>query len=204
MLQVRPDRVKWNLCLMVDAIALQRGYPTATETCEIVGFGPVSIDLARQILPDALVDVLVHDLVDIKAHATMTRHQKRALKAALKVRDRRCVVPGCKRRRRLQADHRHDYAKQGPTAYQNMELLCDVHHDEKTHRGARIERTTTDWCWYPPPPTRRPTRTRHPGPIPWRAPVGEHLTAFDLTDLPPPDHAEGTDRGEPDGTLPFG
>jgi len=91
LLQTRPERVKWNLCLMVDAIALQRGYPTATETCEIVGFGPVSIELARQILPDALVDVLVHDLVDIKAHATMTRHQKRALKAALKVRDRRCV-----------------------------------------------------------------------------------------------------------------
>src|SRR6185503_9237003 len=177
LLQVRPDRVKWNLCLMVDAIALQRGYPTATETCEIVGFGPVSVDLARQILPDALVDVLVHDLVDIKAHATMTRHQKRALKAALKVRDRRCVVPGCKRRRRLQADHRHDYAKGGATAYQNMELLCEVHYAEKTHRGARIERTDTDWLWYPPPPA--PGQPDPPpGSIPWRAPIGQHLTGF--------------------------
>src|SRR4029078_13333467 len=109
----------------------------------IVGFGPVSIDLARQILPDALVDVLVHDLVDIKAHATMTRHQTRDLKATLKVRDRRCVVPGCKRRRRLQADHRHDYAQGGPTSAANLELLCELHHLEQTHRCAPLEPTAT-------------------------------------------------------------
>ncbi len=154
LLRVRPDRVKWNLVLLVDAIALQRGYATANETCEVVGLGPISVDLASEVLPEALVDVLVHDLVDIRAHATMTRHQKKALKAALKARDRRCVVPGCKRRRRLQADHRHDFAKQGPTAYQNMELLCEVHHHEKTHRGARISNASTT----------SGTGTRHPRP----------------------------------------
>jgi hypothetical protein len=189
---------------MVDAIALQRGNPTAQVTCEIVGFGPGSVDLALQILPDALVDVLVHDLVDIQAHATMTRHQKRALKAALQIRDRRCVVPGCQRRRRLEADHRHDYAKGGPTSAANLELLCDIHHDQKTHRGARIDRTTTHWLWYPPPPAPGEPEPP-PGSIPWRAPIGEHLTAFDLTDLPPPDpdrEAEH-DTDQPFGTLPF-
>jgi hypothetical protein len=106
-------------------------------------------------------------------------------------------VPGCKRRRRLQADHRHDFHKHGPTSGANLELLCVVHHHEKTHRGARIERTATEWHWYPPPP--KPGEPEPPpGSIPWRAPIGEHLTPFDLTDLPEPDEPE------PDDTLPFG
>jgi hypothetical protein len=197
LLKVRPDRIRWNVCILVDAIALKRGYATATETCEIPGFGPVDVDWVSRILPESLVDVLVHDLVDIRAHATMTRYRKTALDKALQARDKRCVVPGCKRRRRLQADHRHDFAKDGPTAYDNLERLCEKHHHDKTHRRARIERVGDEWHWYPPPP--QPGEPEPPpGSIPWRAPVGEHLTAFDLTDLP-----DASDPSEPDGTLPF-
>ena len=169
LLKVRPDQVRWNVSILIDGIALKRGYATATETCEIVGVGPVDVDFVKRILPEALVDVLVHDLVDIQAYATTTRYRKRALDKALQARDRRCVVPGCKRKRRLQADHRHDFHKGGPTSGHNLELLCDVHHDEKTHRGAVIERTATEWLWYPPAP--KPGEPEPPpGSIPWRAP----------------------------------
>ncbi|MGZ4717539.1 MAG: HNH endonuclease signature motif containing protein, partial [Acidimicrobiales bacterium] len=197
LLQVRPDRIKWNVCVLVDAIALKRGYATASETCEIPGFGPVDVDWVSRILPESMVDVLVHDLVDIQAHATLTRHRRKALDQALKARDRRCVVAGCRRKRMLQADHRHDFAKHGPTSAANLEMLCEVHHREKTHRGARIERVGDEWHWYPPPPAPGEPQPP-PGSIPWRSPVGEHLTAFDLDDLPEPDDPE------PDGTLPFG
>ncbi len=196
---MRPSRVKWNVTVLVDAIALQRGYATASETCEIPGFGPINVDVARQILPDALVDVLVHDLVDIKAYATLTRYRRVALDKALQARDRRCVVPRCKRRGHLQADHRHDHAKGGPTSYDNLAFLCEVHHHEKTHQGARLERVDDEWHWYPPPPA--PGQPRPPpGSIPWRAKVGQHLTAFDLTNPPPPNEP-GPDA---DPTLPFG
>ena len=107
---------KWNVSILIDGIALKRGYATAKETCEIVGVGPVDVDWVSRILPDTLVDVLVHDLVDIKAHATMTRHRKHAVDKAIRARDRRCVVPGCRRKRRLQADHRHEFGKHGPTS----------------------------------------------------------------------------------------
>jgi len=208
LLKMRPDRCKVNVSVLIDGIALKRGYATANETCEIVGIGPVDVDWVRRILPDAFVDVLVHDLVDIKAHATTTRHRKRAVENAVRARDRRCVVPGCRRKRRLQADHRHDFAKGGPTSGANLELLCAIHHAEKTHRGARIERTDTDWLWYPPPPAVGQPEPP-PGSIPWRAPIGEHLTGFDLTDLPPPDlepeRPDHPDRDQPrrDGTLPL-
>jgi hypothetical protein len=113
------------------------------------------------------------------------------------------VVPGCKRRRRLQADHRHDYADGGPTSTVNLERLCEVHHQEKTHRGARIERTATEWLWYPPRPAAGEPEPP-PGWIPWRGPIGEHLNPFDLTDLPPPDPDPDPGEHDPDGALPFG
>ena len=206
--EARPRKVKWNVSILVDAIALRRGHATAQETCEIVGIGPVDVDWVSRILPDALVDVLVHDLVDIRAHATVTRHRRKAIDNALQARDRRCVVPACTRRRRHQADHRHDFAKGGETSAANIELLCEVHHAEKTHRGARLERTATHWRWYPPGP-QPGGADPPPGSIPWQAPVGEHLTAFDLTDLPPPldndtDDAEPDDStAEPKSRLPF-
>ena len=196
---MRPGKVKWNVSILIDGIALQRGYATAAETCEIVGVGPIDVDWVRRILPEALVDVLRHDLIDIRAHATTTRYRKRAIDKALEARDRRCVVPGCERRGHLQVDHRHDFHKHGPTSGENCERLCEVHHHEKTHCGARIERTATEWLWYPTLP--EPGQPEQPpGSIPWRAPIGEHLTAFDLTDLPAPD---GPDPGAPDDTLPF-
>jgi len=200
---VRPGRVTWNVTVLVDAIALQRGYATATETCEIPGLGPVDVDWVNRILPDAVVDVLVHDLIDIRAHATLTRHRKKALDTALRARDRRCVVPGCRRRRRLQADHRHDFAKGGETSSANLGLLCELHHADKTYRGARIKRTDTQWLWYPPPAAPGQPELP-PGSIPWRAPIGEHLTPFDLTDLPVPSTLiESCPESESDDLLLF-
>ena len=201
LLKVRPSRFKWNVCILIDGIALQRGHATATETSEIPGIGPVDVAWVSRLLPHAIVDVLVHDLVDIKAHATLTRHRRKALDTALRARDRRCVVPGCRRRRRLQADHRHDFARGGETSGANLELLCEVHHADKTHRGARIERTHTQWLWYPPPPPAPGQPQPPPGSIPWRAPIGEHLTPFDLDELPTP--IEPEPEPEPDDTLPF-
>ncbi|MGZ4718500.1 MAG: hypothetical protein ACXWCB_17565 [Acidimicrobiales bacterium] len=101
----------------------------------------------------------------------------------------------------LQADHRHDFAQHGPTSAANLERLCEIHHREKTHRGARIERVGDEWHWYPPPPAPGEPHPP-PGSIPWRSPVGEHLTAFDLDDLP--DLPDLSDEPGPDGTLPFG
>ncbi|MGZ4705373.1 MAG: hypothetical protein ACXWCM_10935, partial [Acidimicrobiales bacterium] len=56
--------------------------------------------------------------------------------------------------------------------------------------------------WYPPPPAPGEPQPP-PGSIPWRSPVGEHLTAFDLTDLP--GIADVPDEPDPpEDTLPFG
>ena len=189
--------------ILVDAIALKRGYATATETCEILGFGPVDARWVRQILPEALVDVLVHDLIDIKAHATITRHQKRALESPQSqrpaLRRPRLQTPASARSRpppRLRQAGPHRVPEHGTALRRPPRREDPPRRPHRTHHHRLALVPTT---------TRRPANpSRPPGSIPWRAPVGEHLTAFDLTDLPPPELDDATaPRRQPDGTLPF-
>jgi hypothetical protein len=202
-----PDRIRWTMCVVVDGIALKRGYAAAGETCEIPGIGPVSVAWARTLMDDALVDLLVHDSYDIRAYASSTRHRPRAVDLGLLVRDRACMVPGCRKQWRLEADHCHDFAKGGPMALDNADRLCTDHHDEKTHRGARYEITDTERLWWPPPPP--PGAPPPPeGAIPWRAPLGEHLGRWSLDDLPgrAPPRRSADDESGPSATdppLPF-
>ena len=197
--QARPDQVKWNVCRSWSTPSPSNGAtPTATETCEIVGVGPVDVDWVRQILPDALVDVLVHDLVDIQAHATITRHRKRAL-------DKRAPGPRpTLRRPRLQTPT----TAPGRPPPRLRQRRPDLRGQPRAAlRGPpRTRRPTAAPASNAPPPngsgTRHPPTPGEPEPppgsIPWRAPIGEHLTAFDLTDLPPPDH----EPTEPSPTTP--
>jgi hypothetical protein len=51
---------------------------------------------------------------------------------ALIVGGRECCVEGCYNRGYLERDHRHDYAKGGPTSYHNLDWYCSRDHDKKT------------------------------------------------------------------------
>jgi hypothetical protein len=170
-------------CVVVDAIALARGFVASGETCEIPGVGPVDVAWARRVMGEAVFDVVIHDGVDIVAFASTTRHVPRAVKVALEVRDRGCVVPNCHHDQRLERDHREDFADTHDTSYRNLGRLCDVHHLEKTAKGARLERHGDEWWWYPPPDPADPHDPRPPV-EPWRGPVGEHLTHWNLDHLP--------------------
>jgi hypothetical protein len=186
-------KVDWDVVVLVDAIALQRGYAAPGETCTIPGVGDVSVHWAKQVLGDGVFEVLVHNGTDITTYATTTRHRPRPVELAVAVRDRACIVAGCHHDRHTEYDHRDNYADTKRTDYHNLGLLCVRHHDEKTHRGARLERIDDHWIWHPPP---RPEPTDDPDPSapnmssdptgPWRAPVGEHLTLWNLDHPPDP------------------
>ena len=64
---------------------------------------------------------------------------------------------------------------------------------------AHMEITDTERLWWPPPPTDGQPDP-DPSSLPWRAPLGEHLNPWDLTDVPT-SHADAPDA---DDTLPFG
>jgi hypothetical protein len=150
--------------VVVDAAALQRGRLNPGETCEIEGIGPVSLDALTELLGDATAQFVIKSGRDVSTVTSSTRAIPKRTSAALVVRDRTCVVPGCGKRLSLETDHSDvDYADGGPTSLANLARLCPGHHDMKTNGGWKIVRAHGRWKWVPParPPTAgRIARTR--------------------------------------------
>jgi len=122
-------------CVVVDAIALQRGWAASGETCEIPGVGPVEVAWARRLMGDGVFDVVVH-IVDFE--------------------------PG------------HD------TSYANLRQNCGTDHEDKTQGRMHVEGRGDLW-WFTP--TGDAGGTGAP-PQPRTAPVGEHLSRWNLDHLP--------------------
>ena len=154
---------------------LRRGHRLGGERCEIAGVGTVSVGWVRELLPDAISHALVHDGTEILGYASATRSIRKAVHLAVKARDWRCVVRGCGRARRLQRDHRHDYALGGSGSSDNLNLLCAFHHHQKTCEGAKLDKVGDEYHWTPPGSAEI-----------WSSKIGAGLTLWDV-DPPPPD-----------------
>jgi len=132
----RSATTKTLVRIRVDLDALMRGYAEAGETCEIPGVGRVSVAIARAVLGDALLELVITNGTDVSTVVSDTRHIARALKIALEERDPTCVVPGCNATDFLEHDHwRKDFSKKGKTEIDNLARLCGFHHRQKTHGG---------------------------------------------------------------------
>ncbi len=170
--------MNWNLVILVDGIALKRGYAAPGETCEIPGIGSIPVAWINQLLPEVHTEMLIHDAVDIRAYATKTRHRTRPVDLAVRVRDRDCTVPRC-HRDISELDHIDDYADTHDTSVANVHGMCNANHDDKTYRHATFQRDDTTWNWWPPgtDPATTPPMT---------APIGHHLTPWNLDHPPTP------------------
>jgi hypothetical protein len=144
--------------VVVDHAALVRGNTEPGETCEIPGVGPVNVEWVRDLLGEAFVTAVIKKGRDITTVAHLGRHIPAELQTALIVSGRECVIEGCSGREYLERDHSEiDHAKNGPTAWWNIEWECSIHHHRKT-RG---------WILGPPDPVTG-KRTLTP-PADWRA-----------------------------------
>ena len=147
----------------VDLEALRRGSVTGGGCCEIPGVGPVSVEVAREVLGEALVELVIADTTDVTSIYRMGRHIPARLYSALMERDPKCVVPGCTTRLGLENDHWvTDFSKGGLVSLDNIARLCGHHHRLRTHRGFRLEGGPGHWRWVPPetPVVPGPTRPR--------------------------------------------
>ena len=180
-------KVNWNLVILVDGIALKRGYAAPGETCEIPGIGPIPVAWINTLVPTVHTEMLIHDSIDIRAYATNTTHRTRPVDLAIRVRDRHCTVPRC-HHEVSELDHITDYADSRDTSVTNLNGMCTTNHDDKTHRNATFTRDHTNWNWWPPDtdPTTNPPIT---------APIGAHLTPWNLGHLPT--HRPRHDPDEP-------
>ena len=143
--------------LRVDLAALRRGQLEAGECCEIPGVGSVPLEIAREVLGDAIVRLVITEGADIASITNLGRTIRAPIRRALIERDPTCVVPGCDVREGLEIDHRIiPVAENGEAAMWNLARLCRHHHYLRHHRGFRLEGGPGDWQWLPPekPPPR--------------------------------------------------
>jgi hypothetical protein len=117
----------------VDWTALVRGRTVPGEVCEIPGVGPVPVARARELLGDALLEVVLASGVDVASIATGSRYVARSLRVALEERDSCCIGLGCASEGYYEVDHDQPFAVGGPTVLENLDRLCAHHHDLKTN-----------------------------------------------------------------------
>jgi hypothetical protein len=136
--------------VVVDFDALMRGHTVTGERCEIPGFGPIPVTLARQMSEDCILKILLTKGVDVMAVAHGGHTIPAHLRTALDVRDPKCIVPGCDGRRRLQKDHRNAFGRTQVTKLADLAHLCPFHHYLKTFCGYTYRGGPGTWEWIPP------------------------------------------------------
>jgi hypothetical protein len=120
--------------LRVDVQALRRGHVNGGELCEIAGVGPVPVSVARDVLGEAIVKLVITDGVDVLNVTHLGRGPTAAQRAALLWANPTCAVQGCPRTR-LEFDHRQPWAQTRHTRLDELDGLCTFHHDLKTRLG---------------------------------------------------------------------
>jgi hypothetical protein len=120
--------------LRVDLEALRRGTVAGNELCEISGVGPVPVSVARGLLGDAVLKLVITRGVDVCHVTHLGRGPTAAQKVALAWTSPGCTVEGCYRSR-VEYDHREDYARTRRTRLDELDPLCEFHHDLKTRHN---------------------------------------------------------------------
>jgi hypothetical protein len=156
-----------SVLVHVDAKVLHD--PSAEGCAHIEGVGAITGHVARRLACDGAVSqVLFGAGGSVEAKGT-TRVVPRAMRRALKARDRGCRWPGCTTKRHLHAHHIVFWSKGGPTTLSNLVAICHAHH-RLVHEGGwdlRLERSgavtvfTPDGVELPAVPA--PGRTQGPG-----------------------------------------
>src|SRR5712671_2447335 len=91
--------------IRADIEALQRGTVEGDEICEIAGLGPIPATVARDLLGEAVLKLVITKGVDVANVTHLGRAPTVAQMAALWWRSPECERLGCTRTQRLQTDH---------------------------------------------------------------------------------------------------
>jgi hypothetical protein len=141
----------------LDTLMKVPGAPAAEATWG----GPVIADTLRRIACDAGVSFVLLDQHGIPLDVGRERRTVTpGLWAALVVRDRGCIFPGCTRPSEwCDAHHARHWADGGPTTLDNLALLCGFHHRTVHHKGWDITFGSDRHPELVPPPWIDPDRT---------------------------------------------
>jgi hypothetical protein len=201
--------------LRLDVTALRRGLVEDGERCEIVGVGPIPVSVARALLGDAVLKLVITNGVDVVNVTSLTRGPTQAMRYATLWTSPTCTVEGCDR---TICDYDHiagaEYKDTRHTRLDELDHICTCHHDLHTRHGWALVRGKGKRPMVPPGHPDHPTKPgrRHEGPAPWtpeqRAEIAEHVARAKATfrqrvgGREPPDPTEGPAPPEPAATVP--
>jgi hypothetical protein len=141
--------------LRVDLETLRRGRVAGDELCEIKGVGPVPVPVAAGLLGQSVLQLVITRGVDVLNVTHLGRGPTAAQKIALAWASPGCTVQGCWRTR-VEHDHRQPWADTRHTRLDELDLLCEFHHDLKTRRGWALIAGTGKRPMVPPDDPRHP------------------------------------------------
>jgi hypothetical protein len=175
--------------LRLDIEALWRGYVEGDELCEVTGLGPIPVEVARRLLGDAVLKLVLTQGGAVAHVTSLARGPTQAMRYALLWTSPTCVVEGCSRTI-VEHDHRFgaEYKDTRHTRLDETDRVCHTHHDLHTHRGWALVPGTGKRPMVPPDDPQHPGY-RQPAPGVVRPPPGA-ATAAD----PPPRAADPTRR----------
>jgi hypothetical protein len=121
--------------IRVDHSALTRGAVQGDEVCEIAGLGPIPVRVARDLLGESVVKLVLTKGVDVANVTHLGRGPTVAQKIAMWWRTPQCTSLDCTRVQRIQFDHREEWRKTHHTRLDEGDGLCGHCHDLKTRFG---------------------------------------------------------------------
>jgi hypothetical protein len=148
--------------LRLDIEALQRGQVQGEETCEIAGLGPIPVSVARRLLGDAVLRLVITRGTDVLNVTSLGRGPTAAQKVAMLWGAPGCVVTGCPRMAGVEYDHRIEWRHTRHTTISELDRLCDHHHDLKSYKGWALFRGPDGTTEMVPPSDPRHLGRRRP------------------------------------------
>jgi hypothetical protein len=146
---------RYQALLRIDVQALRRGRVEGAELCEIAGVGPVPVAVARDMLGDAVLRLVVTNGVDVANVTHLGRGPTAAQRAALMWMSPTCSVEGCNRAR-IEIDHSEPWARTRHTRLAELNPLCGFHHGLKTRLDYALVAGSGKRPFVPPDDARHP------------------------------------------------
>ena len=150
--------------LHLDVEALRRGEVEGDEICEIPGLGPIPVSVARELLGDAVLKLVITKGVDVINVTHLGRSPTVAQQVALWWQSPICTAEGCTRSRRLENDHEIGWAETHRTVLGELDPLCTHEHRLKTVYGWALVAGTGKRAFVPPDDPRHPKYRAPPDP----------------------------------------
>ncbi|MCU1488181.1 MAG: protein of unknown function endonuclease [Actinomycetia bacterium] len=144
-----PAKSPVKAILRADLPAVRRGSVEPGEVCEMVGYGPIPVARARELLGEAFLTIVLTKGKDVVNVTHLGRAPTAYQQTALEWMQPECQVLGCSCTARLERDHREDWAWTHHTRLDELEHMCHQHHLLKT-KGWHLEPGTGKRRLLPP------------------------------------------------------